>query len=148
MIDWVVKKWDKNKSRLEKYLKTHKQEEYDTYENLLRLIIKNVLNYGELEEGQEEKIRIYDDCDNDIVKIDFGDYQGTLIYVFAYDTYQPYIDETFYTSVHYGSCSGCDTLKGIHGYMEECLPNKNQLQEYMQLCLHLIQNIKQFKENK
>lgn len=128
-----VKAWDENKHLLEEYIKTHNQDEYDDYEELVKLVIEKVLNnYKDLSFKTD-----------DIVEIDFGDYQGTLIYVFHEDICQPDTDETFYTSVDYGSCSGCDTLQSINDYSNE-LPTEDQVKQYMDLCLHLIQNIKCF----
>lgn len=128
-----VKAWDENKHLLEEYIKTHNQDEYDSYEELVKLVVEKVLNnYKDLSFKTD-----------DIVEIDFGDYQGTLIYVFHEDTYQPNVEETFYTSVYYGSCSGCDTLQSINeGY--DGLPTSDQVKEYMSLCLHLLQSIKCF----
>lgn len=133
MIKHFVNAWEENKYKLEDYIKTHSQDNYITYESLTKLIIEKVLNnYKDLSFQTD-----------DIVEIDFGDYQGTYIYVFHEDTYQPDINETFYTSVYYGSCSGCDTLLGISEYSGK-LPTEDQVKQYMDLCLHLIQNIKCF----
>lgn len=138
MIKHFVKAWDENKHLLEDYIKTHNQDEYDDYGELVKLIIEKVLNnYKELSFKTD-----------DIVEIDFGDYQGTLIYVFHEDTYQPDTEETFYTSVDYGSCSGCDTLQSITGWLDEP-PTEDQVKGYMDLCLHLLQHMKCFgDENK
>ena len=141
MIKEFVNQWDKNKKVLEEYFRTHKQEEYNKYLKIVKLLIQYVLNKG-----------LNDDCDeikinpDTLTEIDFGDYQGTLIYVFAEDTYQPSTNETFYTSVAYGSCSGCDTLQAIQEYGLEEFPNEEQVEDYMKLSLDILQKINRFKD--
>ena len=138
MIKYFINKWDKNKNKLEEYIRTHKQEEYaNSYEDLLKQVIEIVLN---------EDNKVGRPFNTDIQTIDFGDYQGTLILTFSTCAYQPSEDETFYTVVDYGSCSGCDTLLSISSYEEDKLPDEDQIKDYMTLCLHMIQKIKCFGE--
>lgn len=146
MIDFVVKKWEKNKEKLENYFLKNTQSDfaYD-YHCLVRRVIDIILNdddYSYDEGCQQNKFET-----NDISVIDYGDYQGTQIFIFHYDTYQPNPRDTFYTSVYYGSCSGCDTLLRINEYSTNEKPTKEQVKDYMILSLHLIQNINTFKEN-
>lgn len=42
---------------------------------------------------------------------------------------------------YYGSCSGCDTLLSISQY-DWGLPTDEKVEEYMTLCLHLVQRMK------
>lgn len=136
MIQYFVDKWDKNKIKLEEYFRTHvPSDNYDCYELILEKIINYVLNDSK------------EDCtfsSTQIVDIDYGDYQGTQILVFCKNTYQPNEDETFYTVVDYGSCSGCDTLLGILEYDWGKLPCEEQVKDLMTLALHMIQKIKCF----
>ena len=141
MIKEFVNQWDKNKKELEEYFRTHKQEEYNEYLKIVKLLIQYVLNKGLNDDWDEIKIN-----PDTLTEIDFGDYQGTLIYVFAEDTYQPSTNETFYTSVAYGSCSGCDTLQAIQGCDLEELPNEEQVEDYMKLSLDILQSINRFKD--
>ena len=141
MIKEFVNQWDKNKKELEEYFRTHKQEEYNKYLKIVKLLIQYVLNKGLKDDCDEIKIN-----PDTLTEIDFGDYQGTLIYVFAEDTYQPSTNETFYTSVGYGSCSGCDTLQSIQEYGLEELPNEEQVEDYMKLSLDILQRINRFKD--
>ncbi|HAT4302239.1 TPA: hypothetical protein I9089_002344 [Clostridium perfringens] len=137
MIKYFINKWDKNKDKLEEYIKTHNQEDYAcSYEDLLKQVIEIVFN-----EGNEK--RPFNT--SDIQTVDFGDYQGTLILTFSTCAYQPSEDETFHTVVDYGSCSGCDTLQGICWKYNE-KPNEEQIKDYMTLCLHMVQKIKCFGE--
>lgn len=76
---------------------------------------------------------------NRVHQIDDGDYQGTLVYVIGAGGYQP--NDYWYVKVGYGSCSGCDTLQGIHGYSDE-KPTESQVEEYMTLALHIVQGLR------
>ena len=142
MIKEFVNQWDKNKKVLDEYFRTHKQEEYDEYSKIVKLLIQYVLNEGLNDNWDEIKIN-----PDTLTEIDFGDYQGTLIYVFAEDTYQPSTNQTFYTSVAYGSYSGgCDTLQVIQEYGLEELPNEEQIEGYMKLSLDILQSINRSKD--
>lgn len=133
MIKEFCLAWEKNKDKLKKYLRTTPQGNYSSYEALVKLIFKIVINPDE---------RIYDQYDTkNIVSIDDGDYQGTLIFILHRDTYQPDLSDYVFTSVDYGSCSGCDTLLSISGY-EDGLPSDEQVEDYMTLCLHLLEHCK------
>lgn len=131
MIKEFVAAWDKNKPYLEKYFREHRQEEYDSYEKLVKVLFEVVINPTL---GAE-----YNTYDTEgIHTIDDGDYQGTQIFLLHKNTYQPSVDEYVYTYVYYGSCSGCDTLQGVHQY-DYGLPNETQVGCYMSLCLHILQ---------
>ena len=122
----IINNWYLHKDELENYFRTTRQEKYDSYEELVKLVVKYFLpdyNY--------KKITVIDD----------GDYQGTQIFIIPKNTYQPCVTEYLYTNNYYGSCSGCDTLLGISGY-EDDLPTEKQVKDYMTLCLHLIQKLK------
>ncbi len=139
MIMDFVKAWEENKVQLENYFRTHEQKEYcESYQDILSKVIEFVLN-PYLEKIDKPKLNNISDDDYGSIKIvDFGDYQGTLILTFSEDEYQPSVTETYYTSVCYGSCSGCDTLQGIYKYEDDELPNESQIKDYMTLSLHLI----------
>lgn len=135
MIKEFIDKWEKHKKELENYFRNTNQKEYDEYWKIVRKIVELILNADDED---------YDKWDDGIQIIDDGDYQGTQIFVIHKDTYQPDIEEYVYTSNYYGSCSGCDTLLSISHYDDE-LPSENQINEYMLLSLHLIQNFRKFK---
>ena len=132
MIKCFVEAWDKNKDKLEEYIKTHRQEEYDSYKELVKLLFDIVIN-PDIDTYSGEKF----DIDN-IDVLDHGDYQGTLIFILHHEYYQPHVCSYVYTHTFYGSCSGCDTLQAICCY-DEGLPDEDQVKDYMQLCLHLLQ---------
>jgi hypothetical protein len=132
MIQEVIKQWDENKHKLEEYFQTTKQEEYSTYESILKKIIELVvIKKGNHQQYDSSKITVVDD----------GDYQGTQIFLIPTDDYQPSIEDYLITHTYYGSCSGCDTLKDISVYDID-LPNENQVKQYMTLALHLVQRMK------
>lgn len=134
MIKEFIDKWQKDKDKLEEYLRTTPQSEYSTYRALLEKTIELVLN-GEC--GDE-----FSDLDiKRITEIDDGDYQGTLVYMIPKCKYQPSADDYVVTYVWYGSCSGCDTLLSISSY-KDGLPTKSQVNKYMLLCLHMIERMK------
>lgn len=143
MIKEFVDAWDANKEKLEEYFRTTRQEEYNNYRTIVYQLFKKVINPYFLErietpfdiETVNEKYR----QNNGIVEIDDGDYQGTLLYIIHRGCYQPGIRDYILTFVNYGSCSGCDTLQGIHQYSDD-LPSEEQVAEYMTLALHILQN--------
>ena len=143
MVDKFTKKWYENKDKLQHYFETNIIDNYDSYEQLVEIVLKYIINNG-VENYHEldynEAIQI-----DKLVPIDYGDYQGTLIFIFPEHTYQPTVDETYYTFVEYGSCSGCDTLQGILSSYGEP-PTEGEVKELMMLSLHLIQNIHCLKE--
>lgn len=131
--------WEANHEVLKEYFATHFQEEYcDSYESLLTKTFELVIN-PYLESKNEEPYDIKNEC---IHVIDDGDYQGTYVFLIHKDVYQPDIDDYIVTYTWYGSCSGCDTLCGIHCYDTKELPSEEQVKEYMSLCLHMIQHCK------
>lgn len=123
--------WEKNKGKLEEYFRTTEQGEYNGYEDLVKLLFDIVIN-----PSMEDNYYWFDT--KNILVIDDGDYQGTQVFVLHRDKYQPDVEDYVYTNAYYGSCSYCDTLQGIHGY-ESGLPDEQQVEDYMSLCLHLLQ---------
>lgn len=123
---------EKNKDKLEEYFKNTRQDKYDEYRSLVGLLFDIVINpeFGGWDNNKFDT--------KSILKIDDGDYQGTEIFILHKDVYQPDIEDYVYTNTHYGSCSGCDTLMGIYRY-DDGLPSESQVNDYMNLCLHLLQ---------
>lgn len=134
MIKEFVEKWDKNKENLENYFRNTRQEEYQDYKDIVKALFKNVINKDA--EDYYDKFNL-----EKMTVIDDGDCQGTQIFIIPIDTYQPDADEYVVTNTYYGSCSGCDTLMAIQDY-EEGLPDEEQVKDYMELALHLLQKCK------
>ena len=143
MIPYFIEEFQNNKEKLQSALKAHieaKGVDFDTidYKNLLELVIKNCFK---------------DICYHDIKEIDFGEYQGTLIFVFHRDVYQPAAYETYYTSLFYGSCSCCDTLLGIidnvkYDDYDNPIIDEKLISDLMLICLHMVENINSFERTK
>lgn len=124
--------WEKNKEKLEEYFRTTPQSEYNSYELLVRRLFDIVIN-----PSIEDSYYWFDT--GDILVIDDGDYQGTQVFILHRNVYQPSVEDYVYTNTYYGSCSGCDTLQGIQDYGWNKMPDEQQVEDYMSLCLHLLQ---------
>lgn len=128
MIEAAVNSWERNKHKLrEKLVKKHP----DSYVDLVTAVIAAITEEDDMYQSfspDPERIHVIDD----------GDYQGTQIYVIAEKGYQP--SRYWLTGVSYGSCSGCDTLEAIRVYADDP-PNEKQIDAYMDLCLHLVQQL-------
>lgn len=143
MIKEFVEAWDKHKDELREHIQTHNMGEYALeYKGLVYLLFKKVIN-PEMENSF--KFEVFD-LDKMVV-IDHGDYGGTQLFILHEKRYEPDIDDYVYTSVDYGSCSGCDTLLGITKY-DDTLPNEQQVDDLMTLCLHLLQRCHWMREGK
>ena len=135
MIKEFVLAWDANKENKSEYIASHKQECYDSYEKIVKMLFEQVINpYMTAHDKGSFDI-------GNLHEIDDGDYQGTLLYMIPKKTYQPSYWEYVGTYVYYGSCSGCDTLLGISSYGED-LPDEGQVKEYVELCLDILQHCK------
>lgn len=134
MIKDFVEAWDERKDSLRNYIATHIQTKYRSYKDLVKLLFDIVINPEMTPFVTEE-----------ITEVDNGDYQGTLIYLLHKDYYQPSLEDYVYTSVGYGSCTGCDTLLRIQEGGDG-LPSDEQIEDYMMLCLHLLQNCTRMRE--
>lgn len=104
-----------------------------SYEDLVKMMFNTVWNNNDSPDFIVNT--------EDIAIIDHGDYQGTLLFVIPFATYQPSEGEYLMTYVGYGSCSGCDTLQGIlsNGYGSS-IPTDEQVRDLTQLCLDILGN--------
>lgn len=123
MIKYCLDCWNKNQQSLREQLEKDASLNSCEYEYLVKLVTRYIL-------GKEW------DAEN-IIVVDNGDYQGTLLFLIPRDTYQPSEDEYLMTYVGYGSCSGCDTLQAIQEYGEN-IPTPEQLKDFMSLCKDLV----------
>ena len=135
MIAEFVDRWYRYKGELEDYFRNTPQEEYSKYSDIVKLLFEKIIN-------QEDFFGF--DTENFLV-IDDGHYQGTQIFIFHKDIYQPHIEDYVYTDTYYGSCSYCDTLQSISHYDDGC-PDEKQVKSYMQLALNLLQKCRYFEE--
>jgi hypothetical protein len=114
-----------------------KENEPTQYKDIVKAVITLVRDEDDYE---------YNPDPDNITIINDGDYQGTLLFVIPESTYQP--RNYWYVKVWYGSCSGCDTLYGIQGdrNWDVEVPTEGQLDDYMTLALHIVQNLKKMED--
>ena len=96
MIKSFVSSWEKNKNILKEFLKSHRQEEYDSYEKLVKLIFDYVIN----PDMNHYELNLFDTESMDV--LDHGDYSGTVIFILHRGAYEPDLDDYIYTYVNYG----------------------------------------------
>lgn len=126
MIDAFVKLWEEKKDLVKEYFE---EKHPANYKDIVKQVFK-VLEDSDYSWPDSNKIHSIDD----------GNYQGTLVFVVPECGYQP--GRYWAVKVSYGSCSGCDTLEGIRNYTDE-VPTPEQVNDYMTLALHILQNIKE-----
>lgn len=138
MLTYCRDKWVENEKHLEEVIRNSSDHEHWSYADLVKLIVKEVFNHGEIHGDL-----VWATEDDDIVEIDHGNYQGTLLYLIHIDTYQPDHYEYLISSVWYGSCCVCDTLQRIQsdGDYDE-LPTEEQVNDYITLCRHIVTSFK------
>lgn len=126
--------WFKNKDKLEEALMNYEDLEWCSYLDLFKLTIKNIINAG-----RTDYDRILDE--DKITEINNGDFRGTLLFIIPGSIYNPMEDEYYITFVNYGNCFGYDTLLAIqHNYGYES--KKEQVNDLMMLCLHMLERMK------
>lgn len=129
MILHYVKQWEKRKHILEQWLI---ENEPNSYEHLYFKLFKLVVI--------EPESRFYKEWDWSRHRvIDDGDFQGNIIFVLCNDSYQPDLHDYIFTSVAYGSCSGCDTFQALDEVSKE-----ERVKGYMTLALHMVQATESF----
>ena len=137
MLKQFVNRFMKAKPELEK--KFSEQHIY-SYQDLVEATLSAISHTDEEDEERNDEEYCPEMDISKIREIDDGHYQGTLLYIIPEDSYQPC---TYYAvSVCYGSCSACDTLQSISAdyYYEK--PNKQNIEDYMRLALHIVQGLK------
>jgi hypothetical protein len=122
-----VEAWDANKGKIRTVFEKGHPEGYRTVVAAVVQMLNGCV--GGYRKPDPERIH----------EIDDGGYQGTLVYVIGSTGYHP--DKYWYVKVGYGSCSGCDTLESIRGYMDGA-PTEEQIADYMTLALHVVQNLR------
>jgi len=126
MIEKFVNLWEARKKEVEIQFQT---KHPDNYEEIVKTVVSILRD--------EEQCEPFPDPER-IHSIDDGDWQGTLLFVIGSDGYQP--SDYWFVKVDYGSCSGCDTLKGIRQYNDDP-PSEAQVKDYMTLALHILQGL-------
>lgn len=127
MIKEFVERWEANKDKIREFFINKPPE---SYQDVVETVVANITDeeYGDVS-PDPKRIHMIDD----------GDYQGTLLFVIAEKGYQP--DTYYFCKIDYGSCSGCDTLQQVR----DDLKGDKQIDAYMQLALHVVQNLKEME---
>lgn len=140
MIKEFAEAWSANKDDLEQVISESKKHGSWEYGDLLKLLFEVVINPYCNDHGLGTFNL------EDLVEIDHGSYSGTLVFVLHRSTY-PDISDYIYTSVWYGSCSGCDVLQAIQADgAYNSTPNEQQVKDYLGECLHLLEACHHMKE--
>lgn len=100
----------------------------DSYEDIVKNLAKLILE----DAYSEERFSV----------IDWGDYQGTQIFIFAETCYQPDECDTYIVSNYYGSCSGCDQLLGIVGFSQGPITDENTINDLLSLVRDIYERIR------
>ena len=128
----MKERWDANKDKLRAVLAERTDLNTCQYEDLVKLTFETIYN-----------TTVTDlDCKLDLTNITVvnnGNYQGTLLFLIPFDTYQPSEHEYVMTYVGYGSCSVCDALQAAQGWGEGKL-TEQQIAGFMDICGNLISN--------
>lgn len=119
MIKICLEAWDKHNGELEAWYRSLSVEDLNSlsYRDITTKVFGMISRYMDESSNWLGKL----DLDN-IVEINNGGYQGTLLYLIPFYTYQPSESEYLMTYIGYGSCSCCDTLQGLElwgDYTEE-----------------------------
>jgi len=130
MILHYVKQWEERKHLLEQWLN---KNEPVSYKHIYMMLFKLVITRSERGELEWDWKRFK--------VLDNGDYQGNKIFILCSNVYQPELNDYIFTSVAYGSCSGCDTFQAI----QESEDKAERVKGYMTLALHMVQETKSFK---
>jgi hypothetical protein len=129
MLKIILSQWEKNKDELRGVLSKTCLDALE-YDDLVRLVFEVVYN-----NNLPCEVR-YLDLEH-IHRIDDGDYQGTLLFLIPFNTYQPREFEYLMTYVDYGSCSGCDTLQAIQENRNDV---ESKINDFMTLCKDILTN--------
>jgi len=119
MIDEFIKIWDENKNVLrEQFSQKHPNSYHDLVKSVIMMLSNSMNAY---DKPDPERITIVDD----------GEYHGTLIFVIGASNYEP----SRYWIVKIN-------LESIRYYSSDP-PSGQQVDDYMTLALHVIQQLKE-----
>jgi hypothetical protein len=133
MIKELVKKWDKNKDKLEQYFKETPMSEFESYESIFKKLIEFVIN------DEQEYWKNYNL--EKLIVIESGGYSGTMLFIITRNDFDG-LSDCIATTLDYGSCSLCDTMEYIISQGFDKYANKEQIKGFMMLALNLLQNMK------
>lgn len=126
MLKYFVDRFDKRREELSEAFRLN--EGYFGYDELVKLVVIRLQAEDIYGENNPDPTRIQ--------RVDFGDYQGTMVFVVGAVGFQPSMH--WVVPVGYGSCSGCDSLQAAHDDAPEM-----RVQMLMTLALHIVQGLKE-----
>jgi len=129
----IVDAWGKHQEKVKQWIASIEDQGEIDYEMLLKNTLRILFEDENAYSGMPDF--------KNITQIDYGEYQGTFVFIVGGRTYQPNANEHWYTYVEYGSCSVCDTLESTRNYRGGP-PTTEQVTDYWTLCLHMIQRMK------
>lgn len=134
MLKIIKEQWDKNREVLREAL--HEGDDFNecNYKDLVKLAFEKIFNEGTVC-GRDPILDL-----KNITEIDNGDYQGTLLFLIPFQTYQPCEYDYLMTYIGYGSCECCDTLQRIQDYHPNKKLTEEQVEEFMALCKDILTN--------
>ena len=120
--------WNANRDKLREVLASRTDLNDCDYSLLVKLTFESIYT-GE------------DDLDLEhITVIDDGDYQGTLLFLIPFKTYQPSEYEYIMSYIGYGSCAGCDALEAAKAWDYNDHLTDEQVKRFMSICKDLVCN--------
>lgn len=131
MIKIMKELWNKHEKELRERLAKRTDVHQMEYVDLVHLTFETIFNGDE----GEDKLNL-----KEMTEIDNGDYQGTLLYLIPFKTYQPAEYEYLMTYIGYGSCSGCDALQAAKSWCDEGALTEAELKAVMAICKDIVSN--------
>ena len=136
MMKIMKDKWARNEKYLKQVFETRTDLNTIDWSDLVKLTFEYIYNIDYEDIDDDESLNL-----NNITIIDNGDYQGTLLYIIPFKTYQPAEYDYLMTYVWYGSCSGCDALREAQDYFEtDCKLTEQQIKDFLKLAKDIICN--------
>ena len=131
-MEWIVQQYNKNKKHLKEYFKKHKQEEYSDYNNLIKILVKEIIN-----RDAPECLKL---CEK-IKSIKHGRTEGHIIYLLHRESKNPCILDYYMFDIQYNTDPLFDSLLKIQKGSKE-YPTDDRINKYLSLCLEIIKSIR------
>ena len=131
MIKIMKELWNKHEKELRERLAKRTDVHQLEYVDLVHLTFQTIFNGDD----REVKLNL-----KEMTEIDNGDYQGTMLYLIPFKTYQPAEYEYLMTYVWYGSCSGCDALQAAKFWCDDGPLTGKELKAVMAICKDIVCN--------
>lgn len=130
MIKIMKELWNKREKNLRNVLAGRLDARDFCYADFVKLTFEIIFND---DPSTERKLDL-----KNMTEIDNGDYQGTLLYLIPFKTYQPTEREYLMTYIGYGSCSGCDSLQAAINWRNRGALTETELAAVMEICKDIV----------